>query len=288
MLPQQGGRGKKKEDSKMKKKMPVLLTFDVDGETLWLSRDPDNINFPVTLSLGRYGPEQGIPRILRLLEKYDIKSTFFIPGFIVNKYPDMIAAIDGAGHEIGNHGWSHTHPSTMANKEAEKDEYMRSSDLIEKLTGKRPKGYRSPAWEFSPNTLDILEEMKFDYSSNMMNKDYVSYLKVNDRQTDLVELPIHWVLDDAAYWLYSVKLVGKCMQPLEAVEYYWKEEFEGLYEEFMIEDNSDICYILTCHPQIIGRPARARVLENLIKYIMEHPNIEFMTAGELASRFRKK
>jgi peptidoglycan/xylan/chitin deacetylase (PgdA/CDA1 family) len=270
----------------MKKKMPVLLTFDVDGETLWLSRDPDNIHFPVTLSLGRYGPEQGVPRILRLLEKYNIKSTFFIPGFIVNKYPDMIADIDRAGHEIGNHGWSHTHPSAMADREAEKAEYMRSNELIEKLTGKRPAGYRSPAWEFSPNTLDIIEEMGFDYSSNMMNKDYVSYLKVEDRQTNLVELPIHWVLDDAAYWLYSAKLAGKCMQPLEAVEYYWKEEFEGLYEEFMVAEDSDICYILTCHPQIIGRPARTRVLENLIKYILEHPGVEFMTAGELASRFR--
>lgn len=272
----------------MKKKMPVLLTFDVDGETLWLSRDPENIKFPVLLSQGRYGPETGVPRILRLLKKYDIKSTFFIPGFIADKYPDMIASIDGAGHEIGNHSWSHTHPSAMADKAAEKEEYMKSSDLIEKLTGKRPVGYRSPAWEFSPNTVDILEEMGFDYSSNMMNTDSVSHLKVDGRQTGIVELPIHWVLDDAAYWLFSPRIAGKSMQPLESVEYYWKEEFKGFYEEFTSANDSDICYILTCHPQIIGRPARSRALENLIKYIMEHPDVEFMTAGELAFRFRNK
>ena len=272
----------------MKKKMPVLLTFDVDGEALWLCRDPENIDRPVTLSLGRYGPVKGVPRILKLLDRYDLPATFFIPGMIAEKYQGMVKEIDERGHEIGNHSWTHTYPDKMEGYEAEYDEYLRSNDLLEKLTGKRPRGYRSPAWEFSPNTLDIIEKLEFSYSSNMMDKDEVDYLKIGERISKIVEIPIHWVLDDAAFWLYSVRIPGKSMQPLDAVESYWKTEFDVLYEEFMEEADSDICYVLTCHPQVIGRPARMKVLENLIKHIRGHADVEFVTCWQLVERFKAK
>lgn len=272
----------------MKKKMPVLLTFDVDGEALWLCRDPENINRPVTLSLGQYGLNEGVPRILKVLNKYQLPATFFIPGMIAEKYPDTVRRIDENGHEIGNHSWTHTYPDKMEGKEAEYDEYFRTSQILEKLTGKKPIGYRSPAWEFSPNTLDILEELGFQYSSNMMDKDKVSYLKIGERQSKIVEIPIHWVLDDAAFWLYSVRIPGKSMQPLQAVEDFWKAEFDGLYEEYMEDENSDICFVLTCHPQVIGRPARMKVLENVIQHILGHADVEFMTSWQLVERFKKK
>ena len=272
----------------MKKKMPVLLTFDVDGEALWLCRDPENIDRPVTLSLGQYGPNEGMPRILRVLNKYHLPATFFIPGMIAEKYPDMVKRVDAEGHEIGNHSWTHTYPDKMAGRAEEQDEYLRTSDLLAKLTGKRPAGYRSPAWEFSPHTLDLLEEQGFLYSSNMMDKDSVSHLQIGERKSKLVEIPIHWVLDDAAYWLYSVRIPGKAMQPLQAVEDYWKAEFDGLYEEYMETEDTDICYVLTCHPQVIGRPARMKVLENVIRHILGHADVEFMTCSSLAERFLSK
>jgi peptidoglycan/xylan/chitin deacetylase (PgdA/CDA1 family) len=273
------------------KKMPVLLTFDVDGECIWLCRDPENVNRPVTLSLGQYGIEEGVPRILRMLEKYELFATFFVPGYIADKYPEVVRAIDVRNHEIGNHSWTHTYPDKMESAMVEEQEYVATSDLLEKLTGKRPKGYRSPAWEFSAYTIDILERMgDIEYSSNMMNRDRVSYLKVNGKESPLVEIPIHWVLDDAAFWLYSVRIPGKAIQPLEAVESFWKAEFSALYEEFEMElaekGDSDICFVLTCHPQVIGRPARMKVLESVIKHILRHEKVQFMTAGDVAARFK--
>ena len=95
------------------KKMPVLLTFDVDGECLWRCRDPQNAKRPVILSQGRYGPETGVPRILKMLNRYGIHATFFIPGFTVNQYQDLARQIVAEGHELGNHGWSHTYPDNM-------------------------------------------------------------------------------------------------------------------------------------------------------------------------------
>lgn len=277
----------------MEKKMPVILTFDVDGETLWRCRDPENANRPVTLSQGRYGPEVGMPRILKLLGKYGIHGTFFIPGFTVNQYQELVRHLADQGHEIGNHGWSHTYPDNMSGYDEEKNEYWDCSDIIEKVTGTRPKGFRSPAWEFSQNTLEIIENMKeLEYSSNMMNTDKVRYLQLYGKQSRLAEIPIHWVLDDAAYWLYSLRTPGKAMQPLESVEFYWKEEFEGLLEEFLDEvettGDSDICFVLTCHPQIIGRPARMRMLDRFIKHMVETDCVEFITGIEAATRFKAK
>lgn len=269
-------------------KMQIMLTFDVDGEQLWICRDPENINRPVTLSLGQYGPNKGMPRILKLLKKHEVPATFFIPGMIAQKYPEIVREVHELGHEIGNHSWTHTYPDKMEGEQAEREEYLKTSDLLEELTGVRPTGYRSPAWEFSPYTLDIIEEMGIEYSSNMMNKDEISNLAIGSRKSKIVEIPIHWVLDDAAYWLYSVRIPGKSMQPLQAVEDYWKSEFDGLYEEFMEEEDSDICFVLTCHPQVIGRPARMKVLENVISYIKEKDNIEFVTCSGAVRLFKTK
>ncbi len=275
------------------KKMPVMLTFDMDGETLWLCRDPENANRPVTLSQGRYGPEAAMPRILKLLDKFEAKGTFFIPGYTINQYQDVVKKIFDKGHEVGNHGWSHTYPDNMNGYEEEIKEYKDCTEIIEKVTGVIPKGYRSPAWEFSKNTIDILQELgNFEYSSNMMSSDKIEYLKIGGKQYDIVEIPISWVLDDAAYWLYSVRTPGKAMQSLEAVEFYWKEEFDGLLEEFLEEieeeGSSDICYVLTCHPQIIGRPARMRMMDRLLSYMVATGKVEFMTCIEAVDRFKER
>lgn len=275
------------------KKMPVLLTFDVDGETLWRCRDAENARRPVILSQGRYGPETGVPRILKMLRKYGIHATFFIPGFTVNQYPDMARQLVEEGHELGNHGWSHTYPDNMEGPAQEEQEYLDCSAVMEKVTGRRPQGYRSPAWEFSPSSIEILETKlpEIVYSSNMMDTERIRYLTVNGRQTSLVELPIHWVLDDAAFWLYSVRTPGKCMQPLSAVSEYWREEFDALLEEFQEEvretGESDICFVLTCHPQIIGRPAKMKLLDSFVRHMQDTGAVEFMTGLEAAKRFQE-
>lgn len=275
------------------KKMQVLLTFDVDGEMIWRNRDPENANRPVTLSLGQYGVNVGLQRIVKMLKKYDIPATFFVPGMTAEMYPHVLTDIQRDGvHEIGHHSYSHTFPDLFPSAEAEAADYDKASKIIEPLIGKKLVGYRSPAWEFSRNTLGIIKDMGIEYSSNMMGTDKLDYLEIFGEKSDIVEIPIHWILDDAAFWLYSVRIVGKAMQPLESVEKCWKEEFDGLYEDFMDEldegIDSDIVYVLTCHPQIIGRPSRMNVLENVVKHIMQRPNVEFVTCGTAASQFRAK
>lgn len=279
------------------KKMPVLLTFDVDGEMIWRCRDPENANRPVALSLGEYGIKCGLPRVLKTLKKFDIPATFFVPGFIAEKYPHIVPMLNDGRNDIGNHSYSHTYPDKFPSKEAERDDYMKAQKiLVEQLGGVEPKGYRSPAWEYSVNSLDIIEEMGFEYASNMMGSDSIEYLDTSavpgGRKSKIVELPIHWILDDAAFWMYSVRIVGKAMQPLESVLDCWCREFDGLYEDYMTEveekGDSDICFVLTCHPQIIGRPSRISVLTRLIEHMNGTGNVEYITAKEAVKRFRNR
>lgn len=245
---------------------PVLLTFDLDAETLWTARDPDNARRPITLSQGSYGPKTGLPRVLDLLKRYQISATFFIPGQTIERYPEAAVEIHRAGHEIGHHSYSHKWLDDMPEDE-ERREFDLGISLIKEVTGQAPSGYRSPAAEFSPNTMRLLLEYGFRYSSNFFDRDSPYRHLVAGKRTDLVELPFAWVLDDAPFFLYSVRLPGRVMSPPSAVAEHWIAEFDGLYAE------EGTAYVLAMHPEIIGRPSRIPLLERFIQHALAKDHV---------------
>ena len=267
-------------------KFPVCMSFDVDCQTIWTARDKEYYKKPVMLSLGNYGAYEGVPSILRILKKYGIKATFNVPGEVADLFPELILKVFGEGHEIGNHGYTHVWPENFETRKDEYDEYYKANKRIEELTGIPPVGFRSPAWEFSEHTPEILEELGIKYSSNMMHTDKIHRLKIGNKEKKIIEIPIHWAMDDAAYWLYSTKLVGKAMQPMDAVEQVFTRQFDVLYDEWKsVEGREDTVYVLTCHPQVIGVPARSAVLENVIKHICKYEDAEFMRMADLAENY---
>ena len=270
-----------------KKRFPVCLTFDVDCQTIWTARDKAYYEKPVMLSLGNYGAYEGVPRILRILKRNGVLATFNVPGEVADLFPQMVLDIHAAGHEIGNHGYTHVWPEKFETRRDEMEEYRRANERLRELVGYTPRGFRSPAWEFSAYTPDILVELGIQYSSNMMHTDSVHQLVVNGQPKKLIEFPIHWAMDDAAYWLYSTKLVGKAMQPLDAVQEVFTRQFDVLYQEWKTEPGREnSVYVLTCHPQVIGVPARSMVLENTIRHIAQHEEVEFLRLGDLAERYQ--
>lgn len=260
--------------SNRQKSFPVLLGFDLDGETLWTARDPSNAARPVTLSQGRYGPEVAVPRILDLLRRHGISATFFVPGQVIERYPDLIRQLDAEGHEIGHHGHTHKWPDTMT-REEEREDFDLAMEQFEKVLRRRPVGYRSPAWEFSPWTLDLLLERGLRYSSNFMDRDRPYKHVVNGQTTDLVEFPVSWLLDDAPFFLYSTRLAGRQIASHETVYQIWKDEFDGLYAE----RDQGACFVLAMHPQLIGRPHRIAMLDRLISY-MKGRDVRFYRCDE--------
>jgi peptidoglycan/xylan/chitin deacetylase (PgdA/CDA1 family) len=252
-----------------------MLTFDLDAESGVLAQDPNNAQRPGVLSLGQYGPKVGVYRILQLLDAETIPATFFVPGWVIDKYPAALEAIVAAGHEVAHHGYTHQPPGTFASREAEEEELVRGIACVQRVTGKKPVGYRSPSWDFSPHTLSLLEQYGFLYSSNLMDDDAPYLHHIEGRATQLVELPIQWMNDDVPFFMFrppSQRPIQPASHPYEI----WTEELQGLYEENKI-------FVLTMHPQIIGRPSRIRMLERFIAFARALGRVEFRQCQSVAA-----
>jgi peptidoglycan/xylan/chitin deacetylase (PgdA/CDA1 family) len=264
----------------MPEPLPIGLTFDLDAETLWLAREPSLAHDAVWVSQGRYGPKVGLPRILNLLADYEILATFFIPGLVIERYPASVQAILEKGHEVAHHSYSHRWVGSLSAAD-ERDELERGIAAIEGATGSRPVGWRSPAAAFSEITLSLLEEYGFDYSSNMFDDDKPYLLTNGGRTTAIVELPFAWVLDDAAFWLYSNRIPGRSLAAPSAVLESWTLELQGLQRE------GGNTMVIAMHPQIIGRHSRLWVLRSFIEAALALGAVRFSRLDAMAEAARR-
>ncbi|MBI1959135.1 MAG: polysaccharide deacetylase [Candidatus Rokubacteria bacterium] len=233
------------------------------------------ITEPVTLSQGRFGPVEALPRILDILRGADIRSSFFIPAWVASHYPDAVRAIAGAGHEVGCHGDEHERVSELT-PDREEAILLKSLEVLTPLAGKRPVGYRAPAWQFSASTLGLVARHGFDYSSNMMDS-LAPYLHPPIEGRSLVEIPVSWVLDDAPFFMFtgqrSIQSPGPVLQG-------WLTEFDGISEAHGVTN-------FTFHPQIIGRPSRLACLRELVDHVRHTPRIWVATLGEISTHWRQ-
>jgi len=255
---------------------PLLLTFDLDAETMWTARDASYAQRPILMSQGAYGWKVGVPRILAL--RYGLQSTFFVPGVVAETHPELIKRLVDEGHEIAHHSYSHRWIVNLSPEE-ERQEMERGMQALLRTAGYRPRGWRSPAAEFSAITLELLQEYGFDYSSNFFDDDSPYLLEIGGRTTDIVELPFRWVLDDAPFFQYSIVLPGRTLQAPSAVLEAWKLEFDVLYAEKRM-------MMVGMHPQLIGQPSRLKVLEGLIEHALTHGDVWIGRCDEITDNMR--
>lgn len=263
------------------RRISVGLTFDFDAESAWLGAF--KVDSPSALSRGAYGAFEGIPRILKMLEKYQLPATFFIPGDTCDRHPDVVKSIAAAGHEIGHHGYLHEAPNTLTPEE-ERVMIERGLDALDRIVGVKPKGYRSPSWELSKATYGLLAEYGFEYDASQLARDRPYWVQDQGSLTDIVEVPGAWELCDSAHFLfayYPAYLVG--LSAPSKVEEIWVEDFNGMYEE-----GGDICYVLTMHPQMIGRHHRMQMVERVLDHILQHDGVWFAQMHEIAEDFRAR
>jgi peptidoglycan/xylan/chitin deacetylase (PgdA/CDA1 family) len=231
---------------------------------------------PVALSQGRFGPIEAVPRILQLLKTHAVHASFFIPAWVAEHYPDTVRAIAADGHEIGCHGDEHERVSDLP-VEREEAILVKSLEVLTRLSGRRPQGYRAPAWQFSANTLSLLARHGFDYSSNMMDR-LSPYLHPPIDGRALVEIPVSWVLDDAPFFMFTGQ---RSIQPPGPVLQGWLTEFDGITEVAGATN-------FTFHPQIIGRPSRFACLRELVAYVRQTPRIWIATLAEISQHCRRQ
>ena len=255
-------------------RVAVCLSFDVDNESYLLAAGQTS---PTTLSAADFGAQEGLPRILALLEKHNVPATFFIPAVSALLHPEMIPAIQKSGrHEIGVHGWIHESPPAINNEAEEERLLTQAIDYLTKATGKRPVGYRAPGWAFSQYTLGLIRKAGFFYDSSLQAMDEPYEIVSNGQPTGMVELAIDWTLTETPYLGR-----GGTMPSPELLYQLYKDEFDGAYQDRTL-------LVLTLHPHVTGHRAPIGHLDKLITYMQSKPGVWFATCEQVARYVKSK
>ncbi len=258
--------------------MAASFSFDVDAESAALSVSWDMADRLSVMSHQAYGPLTGVRRILAILERHGVRSTFFVPGWTAERHPAVIRDIAAAGHEIAHHGYLHESP--LGRSVAEQAEAIdRGIDALERIAGVRPVGYRAPLWELTYDAPALLADRGFLYESSLMDADWPYELAV-DADRSIVEIPIFWALDDWEQYAFipGVYETGVIESPVK-VEQVWRAEFDAMAEE-------GGAFVLTNHPFLTGRPGRAAVLERLVRDAVADPRVWVAAMDEIARHVR--
>ena len=287
----------------MPKEILCAFGVDVDAVCGWLGSYGGE-DSPCDISRGLFAGEVGVPRLLRLFERLDIRTTWFIPGHSIETFPEQMRQVVEAGHEVGLHGYSHENPIAM-NRGQEEAVLDHCIALIEDLSGQRPRGYVAPWWEFSPVTNELLLERGIKYDHSLMHHDFQPYyVRVGDRwtkidyskepqawmqplvrgeETALIEVPANWYLDDLPPMMF-IKAAPNShgfVNPRH-LEELWRDQFDWVYREY-----ESAAFTMTIHPDVSGRPQVLLMLERLYHHIVGHAGVRFCTFNEIARQLRR-
>ncbi len=282
----------------------IICSFgvDVDAVAGWLGSYGGE-DSPDDISRGLFAGEVGTPRLLELFRRHQLKTTWFVPGHSIETFPEQTEAIVAAGHEIGVHGYSHENPIAMS-REQETEVLDHCISLVEQVSGRRPTGYVAPWWEFSRVTNELLLERGIKYDHSLMHRDFEPYyVRVGDSwtpidyaapsahdwmkplvrgtETDLVEIPASWYLDDLPPMMFIKASPNShgFVNPRQ-LEEIWRDQFDWVHRE---QDYG--VFTMTIHPDVSGRPQVLMMLERLIEHINSHDGVRWATFDEIADDF---
>jgi len=286
------------------KEIQVILGVDVDAVAGWLG-SYGGADSPNDIQRGMFAGEVGMPRMLKLFQRYGIRTSWFIPGHSIETFPGQTLAVVEAGHEIGAHGYSHENPIAMSPAQ-EEDVLAKSVELITEVSGRAPRGYVTPWWEMSPHTASLLIKYGFSYDHSQNYDDFLPfYARVGDSWTkidygkpaatwmkplergpaiDLVEFCGNWYVDDLPPMMFIKQSSNShgFVNPRD-IETMWRDQFDWVYREM------DYAVIpVTLHPDVSGRPQVLLMLERIIEYFSSHDGVRFVTMGEAADDFRRR
>ena len=280
------------------KKISCAFGVDLDAVCGWLGSYGGE-DSPDDVSRGMCAGEVGTPRLLKLFDRLEIKTTWFVPGHSIETFPAECQMIVQGGHEIGMHGYSHENPIAMS-PEQEEAVLVKCIDLITTVAGKRPTGYVAPWWEFSHITNELLQKHGIKYDHSLMHRDFECYyVRKGDRwtkidysqpaehwmhalvrgeETDLVEIPANWYLDDQPPMMFIKNSANShgFVNPRD-IEQMWRDQFDFVYREY-----DEAVFPITIHPDVSGRPQVLLMLERLVAYILSHDGVRFKTFNEIA------
>jgi peptidoglycan/xylan/chitin deacetylase (PgdA/CDA1 family) len=288
----------------MPKEIFCSFGIDVDAVAGWLGSYGGE-DSTLDISRGMFAGEVGVPRLLSLFERYGLRTTWFIPGHSIETFPQQTQMVAAAGHEIGVHGYSHENPVHMT-PDQEEDVLDRTIELVERLSGRYPRGYVAPWWELSPVTVDLLIKKGLQYDHSLMHDDFTPYYVrsgdswtkidyskpaahwmkplVRGTPTSLVQIPASWYLDDLPPMMFIKKAPNShgFVNPRQ-LEQIWIDQFDWVYREM-----DYAVFTIAIHPDVSGRPQVLLMLERVIQHISGHPGVQWMPFEEIAQDFVRR
>lgn len=260
-------------------RVAVCLTWDVDGEPAQYVRFPERAAGQLSeLHQRMYGPNIGVFKVLRLLDKYGVPGTFYMPSYTAQLHPEVTREIVRLGFPLGLHGYLHESLDTL-NAEQEEAVLLRSREVLGEFLGCAPTLYRAPSWELNRRTPELLRRYGVLSDSSLMDDEVPYWLTTTGGE--LLEVPIQWILDDAEHWNHSRANRDKAIADPETVFRLWSTEFDGYYQ-------SRGCYVLTLHPFISGRWAYMTVVERLVQYMRGFPGVWWTTVDHVTDWARQQ
>ena len=256
----------------------VAFSFDVDADSTVHLTYPDSVDDQLhALTYMRYDPVVGVPRLVDLFAQFDIPVTYFVPGWVIERYPAAVEYILSRDNEIAHHGYLHEWPN-LQSPEAERCALEQGIELIEKATGARPRGYRAPYYGLSRHTMDYLIEEGFAYESSLFADD-IPFLFDNGSGT-IVELPVPASVDDFNQYVSSraFDYLMKISAPQQAMEVF-RAEFDAMWEFGGM-------WVSVWHPAVSGRLSRAVAIRDLIEYMQAKGDVWFATHAQIAEHVR--
>jgi peptidoglycan/xylan/chitin deacetylase (PgdA/CDA1 family) len=253
-------------------KIQACLTFDVDAESVILSESGLYARNAGVMSHQAYGPLVGVPRILDLLREYALPATFFVPGATADRHPQTVESILTAGHEIGHHSYAHFSPFAQTEDE-ERADFERALETLRRA-GVEVEGFRCPSWEPAWRTPQIVAQHGLSYDSSLMDSDKPYVLDTG--AGEIVELPVHWSLDDWEQYAYLPDPPHRSSieSPAKVLD-LWISELDAMRRYGCL-------FLLTCHPFLSGRPHRVEVLRTLIEHALAAGDVEFAACRDIA------
>lgn len=257
----------------------ATYTLDVDGST---HEFKESKNISGNLSVGDYGPKVGVPRFLNLFAKHGIKASFFIPGWVAERFPEMVREVHQAGHDVAAHGYLHE-SSTEQTHEEKVDVFKRTQKILSDLTGVPCRGFRpiGPAWP--AETIRELCKLGFHYFMTTADSYYpLRYRLETGEEMDLLELNMNWAVDDSRFFWGGSR--GGQYRPLSSFDdawQIWKGEFDSTHEMGGL-------FNITAHPRASGRASIIRIHDRLIRHIKGTPGASFAPVSEIADWVLRK
>lgn len=259
----------------------MMLSFNLDAQYFGKIYYPDvNVDEGDILRLGQTGMNFGLPKILDMLDKYNVKGTFFVPGAVAREYEDKIKDISERGHEIGCHGDYHEN-FCQIDLSTQREVIRNATKALKDITGTRPVGFRMPEGEMSEDTLKILKEESYEYSSSLSDDD-VPYIDV---ESGLVEIPIHWENFDLPYFVFTF---DPPIPPGQSRSANMNEVLENWMTEIDGAKKYGTLCVFQFDPQGIGEQGRIFMLEKLLERITQDERIWCAKGMEICDKYKEE